>query len=431
MIHPWVGGVKDTEAIIKVSVQKEQEVRLQINVNNNNIEHLKAEPDGHYNRLVHSFNLTELEPDTEYPYTISVGGGDEGSSGQFKTFPQQGTPTGFRFALGSCGNRGGTYSKPDVYRQIIQEDDLLFFLHLGDLHYGDLNKKGKHKRLEKYDWALSQDGFHEMIAQLPIAYIWDDHDFLGFNQGGGEEGLQDYADDALEAYDAYVPHYDFQLPGRGIAQAFEVGEVLFLLTDTRYRKTRPNTTDMIKLFKYKTMLGKAQKSWLKRMLKYGKDHCKLTVWANAIPWIAKRVHLSTGNDTWAGYWHERDSIVEWMKENDIDNVCMVSGDAHMLAIDDGQNSRFADDEGGFPIFQAASLDSGESQKGNLDYTFGSRDENGNVGPGEGIMGSGQYGICTVYYNNDQMRVHWEGKKVGEVDPVIQYDFPSPGTYAGF
>jgi hypothetical protein len=43
---------------------------------------------------------------------------------------------------------------------------------------------------------------------------------------------------------------------------------------------------------------------------------------------------------------------------------MISGDAHMVAIDDGTNSDYADGGGGgFPVFHAGALDRSSSVKG--------------------------------------------------------------------
>ena len=62
---------------------------------------------------------------------------------------------------------------------------------------------------------------------------------------------------------------------------------------------------------------------------------------------------------------------------------MLSGDGHMLAIDDGTNSDYsASGAGGFPVFQAAPLDRRPSVKG------------GPYSEGTNLAG-GQFGLVTV------------------------------------
>jgi hypothetical protein len=62
---------------------------------------------------------------------------------------------------------------------------------------------------------------------------------------------------------------------------------------------------------------------------------------------------------------------------------MLSGDAHMLGIDDGTNSDYADGGGaGFPVMHAAALDRRGSIKGGP-YSEGA------------FPGGGQFGLMTV------------------------------------
>ena len=69
-------------------------------------------------------------------------------------------------------------------------------------------------------------------------------------------------------------------------------------------------------------------------------------------------------DDWGAYPAERQAIADALAEADVDNLIMVSGDAHMVAIDDGTNSGYASDGSkGFPILQAAALDRPGSVKG--------------------------------------------------------------------
>jgi hypothetical protein len=158
------------------------------------------------------------------------------------------------------------------------------------------------------------------------------------------------------------------------------------------------------------MLGVKQREWLKAQLLIGKNY-DLIVWGNSLPWVGKAHPREV---FWAGYSDERTSISNFIIENQISNLCMLSGDAHMLAIDDGSNSGFSPDgAGGFPLFHAAALESRPTRKGGI-YSKGTKDGK----PGRGIAGTGQYGVMEVRYKKDENgnalpgpRVYWIGKRV--------------------
>ena len=105
--------------------------------------------------------------------------------------------------------------------------------------------------------------------------------------------------------------------------------MLFLLTDSRFAKSPRSGSGT----SGKTVLGINQKSWLKSAAR-GKD-LDLIVWASSIPWIGAD---DAGEDYWAGYATERAELSQHLVDNDIRNVCMISGDAHMVAIDDGRHA---------------------------------------------------------------------------------------------
>ena len=98
------------------------------------------------------------------------------------------------------------------------------------------------------------------------------------------------------------------------------------------------------------------------------------MWGNPNPWITAD---EPGTDPWGGFPDERRRIADAVAE--IDNLVMVSGDAHMVAIDDGTNSGFAKDgSAGFPVLHAAPLDRPGSVKGGP-YSHGTFSEAGQYG----------------------------------------------------
>lgn len=444
---PWAGGVTDTAATVKASVMRGvTAARLLVSEDPalpeggataaHAAELLWTDPEKDYKEKIARFELRGLRPDTEYHYLLELNGRREeaGTAGRLRTFPSAGTRAGFRFALGSCSNSLGVWNlfrgNPWVYEAVAREPDLLFFFHLGDLHYGNVAGEEVAERLARYDSFLLREEPRGLFRRLPVAYCWDDHDFLGNNAEGGDEDKRVAARFARDAYDVYVPHYPFANGTDGIYQSFVVGRVLFLLTDTRFNKSPRKGSGT----SGKTMLGANQKAWLKgRLLTAGQYD--LVVWANSVPWIGE---AEPKEDFWAGYADERRELAQFVKDNAVRNLCMVSGDAHMLAIDDGSHAGFAaSGGGGFPVFHAAALESRPSQKGGL-YSVG--DDDGTEGAG--LPGTGQYGVFEVRYAPGAAgppHVYWEGRRAAEGAAggppasrmVIAHDFPAARTYAAF
>ncbi|HKQ73115.1 MAG TPA: alkaline phosphatase D family protein [Blastocatellia bacterium] len=448
---PWSGAVSDTRATIKASVmQGVMNARVVVAKNSDlSLERSSfpasfiwsdPKPKKDYKPKIVTFRLEDLTPDTQYYYALELDGKLETGDrvGRFKTFPRTGEKADFRFAFGSCSGNDGfwNFGFPDTeaYLTIAQEKDLLFFFHLGDFHYGNIDDKEIGKRLDRYDWMLQRPEPGALFRLLPLAYCWDDHDFLGNDKAGGDEKHRVAATFARDAYDIYIPHYDFASGADGIYQSFVVGRALFILTDTRFKRSSQNGSSAF----VKTVLGGEQKKWLKAKLLEGKSF-DLTVWANSIPWIG---NPDDDEDYWAGYADERKELANFIKENEIRNLCMISGDAHMLGIDDGSHSGYSDGgKGGFPVFHAAALESRPGEKGGPVYCLGTDDGE----PGPGIAGKRQYGLFEVKYERGSNgkptgspQVHWTGRRakknssnIKDVKDIIQYRFPAERTYSGF
>jgi phosphodiesterase/alkaline phosphatase D-like protein len=431
---PWCGGLTDTSVVIRASVLRSvtrarvivaEDESLSMNPTVHEAVSLWADPDRSYRHQIATFVPSRLRPATDHFFRIELDGdATKALPGRFRTAPQLGQPNGFRFALSGCAKPklfGGTRS--EAYRAVAAMSDLLFFFHLGDHHYANIGDEALVPRLEAYDDTLRREGVGDLFRQLPIAYCWDDHDFLGNNSEGGDPNNAVARRFARDAYDIYVPHYPLSSSTEGIYQSFQIGRVLFLLTDSRFAKSPRSGSGT----SGKTVLGVNQKTWLKRELLRGKD-LDLIVWASSIPWIGAD---DPGEDFWAGYATERAELCQHLVAHEIRNVCMISGDAHMVAMDDGSHGGYATGgRGGFPVFQAAALESPESEKGGP-YSIGN--EHGGVGPG--IAGNRQFGVFEIDYGGAAPRVTWTAlraeKTSAAVTQLLRHEFPARHTFAGF
>jgi alkaline phosphatase D len=251
----------------------------------------------------------------------------------------------------------------------------LFFLHLGDMHYLDIAVNDPEEFQIAYELVLSSPAQSTLYRSAPIAYMWDDHDYGPNNSNSTAAGRQA----ARQTYQGYVPHYPLPA-GSGnvpIYQSFVIGRVRFILSDLRSERSPQSDPEG----PAKTMMGATQKAWFKDELLAGRDAQKLIVWAGTVPWIGPAV---ANGDHWAGYTTERQELANFIGDNQVHNLVMLSGDAHMIALDGGSNSGYASGGGGgFPVMHAAALDRSGSTKGGP-YSHGS------------YPGRGQFGTMDIY-----------------------------------
>jgi hypothetical protein len=296
--------------------------------------------------------LTGLDPGTAYRYgtadpdrTGAGGDGDEGdgaveAAATFRTFADG--PQDLVVALASCARLASNGAVFDAI--VAAEPDL--YLSLGDMHYANLESTDPADHLRQYGRSLGQPGQAALYSSIPTAYVWDDHDY-----GPNEADSSSPSRPAVgTAYRLAVPHYGVDPDVEGpIAQAFTVGRVRFVLSDTRSQRDAT------------TMLGPTQLDWLVDELVSSAATHRLVVWANPTPWIGA---AGSGTEDWSTRPDERQAISRALVEAGVDNLVMVSGDAHMVAIDDGTNSNYSGVDGpGFPVLHGAALDRPGSVKG--------------------------------------------------------------------
>ena len=447
----WLGGVTDRSIIIKAKLSNEvKEGKNYIQVFYHTSPDLS--PTKRINKVratslsdrIASFNLQGLVEDTIYHYVIIADGRrypEEGTL-QFKTVKVS-QPYNFAIACSACaGGTIGQFASSGVsnskvfdvisqYKYLAknqQESNLALFIHMGDLHYrNDLPFIGlKENYLDdyrhNYDLVLAQSRQRNLYQNIPLAYVWDDHDY-GTNDSDGSYNLKYIAS---EAYRERVPAYHLVeeldiLEDKGaVYQTFMIGRVRFVMTDSRFHQAvLANSSN-------NTLLGQKQKEWLFAQLQLGKQQQQnqregLTIWVNSIPWIVER---DSAIDSWNKFARERTEIADFIKENQINKLLMISGDAHMLALDDGAegtaNSYATGGGGSFPIIHAGSLDSRGSFKGDF-YNGEKYIVDSSVKSKNGaIPGKKQWGLLDFVDNGDRIEVKVELKRMR--DTLIQHTF---------
>ncbi len=297
-----------------------------------------------------AFEFDNLESDTTYRYAVEVGGAlDTLKAGAFHT-PEDG-PFSFKLIAAGCAITGSDRPVFDVIRR----QEPLFFLHIGDFHYGNIDSEDPEAYRRAYRTVLASRSQSALYRSTPIAYIWDDHDYGPNNS----DRLSPGRDAAREAYHEMIPHYPLAA-GMGnvpIFQAFTIGRLHFILTDLRSSR-RPYRRGFSTV---PTMMGERQRDWFEQELLQAKEAGEVVVWVSSVPWIYR---ANPRSDSWGGYEEEREEISNFIKEHEIDNLVILAGDAHMIAMDDGTHSDYSTDGGlRIPVIQAAPLDQAGSEKG--------------------------------------------------------------------
>jgi len=352
----WSGAVTASSAHVKVKLHVDDlPVRLLVSTS----EHLDdarvsdvQRPTLATHGRVAAFVVTGLEPDTRYHYGLEIDGArDERARGRFRTF--RNGPYSFSFVFGSCAQTGSTSPLFDRIRNL----DPHFFLHLGDFHYLNIGVNDRNAFRAGYSRVMASRTQSALYRAVPIVYTWDDHDYGPNDSDKFAPGREA----SCAVYRETVPHYPLAATRGAIYQSFDIGRARVILTDNHSeRDSRRGPT--------RTILGKEQMDWFLDQLTDAAKTKALVIWGNADPWIAE---TGKTGDGWAPFCDDRRTIAKHIEAIGLVNrFLIVSGDAHMLAMDDGTHSNYASDgcrwvEGpkAFPVFQAAAFDRQGSVKG--------------------------------------------------------------------
>lgn len=312
-----------------------------------------------------------LQPETGYGYALTIS--DEqppaASFGRFKTAPPPGQLKNFSFAFGSCFLP--CQDEPGLTFQRIERmhGSASFLLMIGDQIYAD---QWKHNGLEDYI-ALDKNDYNEvylhtwsnpymreLLKKLPVFMTLDDHEvdddwhwtdlnrtqaaiplyerFGRWLKGHPRKERQLTHERVRTALQSYWEHQGMHAPELLIpetvkmdqvqlepgepfsfAYAFNFGGAAFFVMDTRSMRMRRRGRNDV--------LGNEQwlklKSWLSKV----KDEypVKFVVTSSAF------LHFLIGDfalDRWSAYPRERDRLLYYIQEHEIEGVYLLTGDLH-------------------------------------------------------------------------------------------------------
>lgn len=140
------------------------------------------------------FRVEGLRPNQRYTYDVG------GLSGSLTTPAPENTPQSFEFLASACAD---TFSNSKAFEAMLQHEQALFYLNLGDIAYTDIDENSFARYQQLYDIVFSRERQRNFYKRLPIVYMWDDHDF-GPNNADSTSPAKPAA---TNAYKTYAPHY--------------------------------------------------------------------------------------------------------------------------------------------------------------------------------------------------------------------------------
>jgi hypothetical protein len=321
----WVGAPTDQGFSVVVEITGPVNIRLAVSTSSDMSSPVFSpqisSADG-WNRL----DITGLSPNTEYHWSLeedSVVGSAEGS---VRTFPVDGNPANFSFGFASCNTGGSTAI---TFTRILDRKPR-FFMHMGDFHYANITANDPDLFLAQYENNLNSSTQGPMYKNVPVVYVFDDHDF-GDNNADGSIGSKPAAN---LAYRTATPHYPIVFEGPDdntpITQTFRCGRVRFAMMDTRTHSDHSGPWGT------NTFLGEMQLNWLLNLIETFEE--PLLVVSVSTPWIYDDGEGSSHKDKWGNAAGDRQLITDAIQAHAKGRVLIIHGDSHMLGMDDGTNS---------------------------------------------------------------------------------------------
>lgn len=310
-------------------------------------------------------DVTGLEAGKTYYYVFNAFGKNS-LVGKTKTTPAGNQANHLKFGVVSCSNYQAGYF--NAYRRLAARTDLDAVIHLGDYiyeyadgRYGDtavikarpLEPKTEIVTLADYRTRYStyrlDTNLVRVHQQHPFIVVWDDHESANNAFKDGAENHDSTEGNwntrkaiSKQVYFEWLPIRDNT--DRGVYRTIKYGNLMdLIMIDTRLEgreKQVVSLTDTTLLNPNRTILGATQKQWLFDQLKNSTARWKVigqqitfsefnVGWA-AIgqPGFTFEALESTFLDFWDGYPAERTQVLNHIKNNNIKNVVILTGDVH-------------------------------------------------------------------------------------------------------
>jgi len=320
---PMLGRVSDQGASFWVRTYHEVNISVKVS-------RYKSMKDAVYSNTVKSdstkdftaiVKVNRLEPYTWYYYEVLVKGDSSDNTviHSFRTFPRVDKGTKFKIVYGACA---GYVPWHERIWDVIKGHEPLAFLWLGDNVYINTPLEPDNIRYSYYE-RQSRPEFRRLVASVGNYAIWDDHDAATDDVWMGP--YKDKPAWKMRMLNIFREQWINPFYGSKKWPAtwfnFKIADVEFFMLDGRFYRTNPFEKDP-------TQLGPAQKAWLLNSLK--KSTATFKVISSGTPWAFDAKPGS--KDTWNGFHKERKQIFDFLANNHINGVVLLSGDRHRTDI---------------------------------------------------------------------------------------------------
>jgi alkaline phosphatase D len=317
-------------------------------------------------------DVTGLEESTTYYFTFEALG-KTSIIGRTRTAPKQSVEH-LKFAIVSCSDYENGFF--NAYRQIARTKDLDAVFHLGDYQYEYAASEGVGGRKYEPDGetiTLSDYRIRHSITKLdpdvrdahqqhPWMVVWDDHESTNNsyrdgaqNHTEGTEGVwAERKEFAAKAYDEWMPIrlMEENKPIK-IWRTVNYGNLLdIILLDTRIYDRDEQLADAVQSDvndPNRKIIGPEQMEFLKNALKNSTAKWKVIAqqvmfmqWnivgkpiideiqqaGDLVNMVVNENGVAFNSDAWDGYPAERKAILQFIQDENIDNVIVLTGDIH-------------------------------------------------------------------------------------------------------
>jgi alkaline phosphatase D len=228
-----------------------------------------------------------------------------------------------KIGIGSCLDQ----DFPQPIWQPIEEENLDYFIFLGDNVYGDSIFENLYKMKRAY--SKQEKLLPDFLDQTDIFAIWDDHDY-GKNDGGSDYKYKKLAENLfLDFWN--VPINDVRRSREGIY--FSENKVFFnrkyklIFLDTRYFRSQlkgKKGSYQKNNDESSTILGKEQWTWLEKELNSNFDYLFIFSSIQIIP-------EDHGFEKWSNFPNDRTKLLKILEKYK-DRTILFSGDRHRSGI---------------------------------------------------------------------------------------------------
>ncbi len=342
---PLVGAVTWESALVWARTNVAASVQLAYGTDEalSSPTHSEAVETGSASDFTAQIALTNLSPETTYYVDVLVNGRSQFSAPypQFATFPPPDQEREFSVVvLTDFASAVKNLPRVQTFDRASDENPALVIIG-GDFdHRNPSGKTAEQARSAKrrmfrdlYTPARNMHDFVNLILRrYPVAHIWDDHDY-GQNNGDKTYPWKDVSRAVLQEYFPLYPVGPY-----GIWQSFRYAQAEFFLLDSRSQRDNNRDPDGPD----KSMLDgdnlgeNGQLQWLKEGLRQSQARWKFIVSPSVWNVTAQKP------DAWSAFDYERTALLDFIRENGIAGVVVISGDLHAGGIDNGSNAGLPD-----------------------------------------------------------------------------------------